>query len=159
MLSSFPRLIVLVRHANAVSTEEDPTRPLSVAGRQQGERMASWMADLDPKLDEIRHSSKARAEQTAEIFAKRLGIKGSRLRRMSGLGPNEDPEKVALEFEQNDARIMLVSHLPFVGRLASRLLTGDPDQVSLRFANAGVVALARSAGRWELVALLSQEMI
>jgi phosphohistidine phosphatase len=158
MLSSFPRLVVLVRHANAVSTEEDPTRPLSVTGRQQAERMASWLAGLNPMLEEIRHSGMARAERTAEIFAKRLGVKASCLRRTHGLTPHDDPERIASDFEGHDGHIMLVSHLPFIGRLASLLLTGDSDLLSLRFANAGVAALAMKSGQWQLVALVSQEM-
>ena len=159
MLSTFPRLVVLVRHGNAMSTEEDPTRPLSVIGRQQAERMASWLADLDPELDEIRHSGKARAEQTAEIFARRLGIPASRIRRAAGLSPHDSPDRVAAELENHANRVMLVSHLPLIGRLASLLLTGDADMLDLRYANAGFAALARVSEQWQLVALLSQEMI
>jgi phosphohistidine phosphatase len=159
MLSTFPRLVVLVRHANAVSTEEDPTRPLSITGRQQAERMASWLAGLDPRFEEIRHSGKARAEQTAEIFARRLGVKASCLRRVGGLSPHDDPERIAADLETHNGHVMLVSHLPFIGRLASLMLTGDGDRVGLRFANAGVAALAKISGQWQLVALLSQEMV
>jgi len=37
MLERYQQVIVLVRHAEAKSTEEDPTRPLSVVGLQQAE--------------------------------------------------------------------------------------------------------------------------
>ena len=70
-----------------------------------------------------------------------------------------DLEQIASELEAaHSEHIMLVSHLPFIGRLASLLLTGDSDLLSLRFANAGVAALALKSGRWQLVALLSHEM-
>jgi len=159
MLNSFPRLVVLARHANAVSTEEDPTRPLSVSGRQQAERMASWLADLEPAFDEIRHSGKKRAEQTAEIFARRLGVTASCLRQTAFMAPNDDPRRVADGLDSQTGHVMLVGHLPFVGRLASYLLTGDCDHLNLRFANAGVAAIAKVSDQWQLVALLSHEMI
>jgi phosphohistidine phosphatase len=158
MLNSFQQIVVLVRHADAKSTEEDPSRPLSVTGRQQAERMASWLRKLDPDLDEIRHSGKARARETAEVFAARIGIKTSRIREVPGLAPNGDVEAVAADLGIADGSLMLVGHLPFLARLASRLATGDPDGLDMKFAKAGVAVLARVAGGWQLVALLSQEM-
>jgi phosphohistidine phosphatase len=44
---------------------------------------------------------------------------------------------------------MLVGHLPFMERLASLLVFGDPARLVVKFQNAGIVALDQdSAGRW-----------
>jgi phosphohistidine phosphatase len=158
MLNSFQRIVLLVRHGDAKSTEEDPIRPLSVTGRQQAERMASWLCRLDPEIEEIRHSAKARARETAEILANRMGLSPARMRKVPALTPNGDVEQVARDLEGADRSIMLVGHLPFMARLASRLATGDPDRLGFAFAKAGVVVLARVAGDWQLVAVLSPEM-
>lgn len=158
MLSSYSQLLVLVRHGQAKSTEEDPSRPLSVAGRQQAERMSNWLAQLGIEVDEVWHSGKPRAQQTAEILARRLGLAPAGTRQVAGLAPADDVEPVAALLEADRKSTMLVGHLPFLNNLASRLLTGDSNRVSLRFAEVGAVVLARNSGRWLLVALISPEM-
>jgi phosphohistidine phosphatase len=159
MLSRLPSLVALVRHANAVSTEEDPARPLSVAGRGQAEKMGGWLRSLGVEIEEIRHSGKARARQTAEIIADHVEVGPAAIREATGLAPNDDVGTVADELEAERRSLMLVGHLPFMARLASRLLTGDPGRLNLRFGEAGVVLLARAGGGWQLVAVLDQEMI
>lgn len=158
MLNSKSQFVVLVRHGQAKSTEEDPSRPLSIAGRQQAERMSTWFAQLGLEVDEVRHSGKPRAQQTAEILAKRLGVRTARVRRVDGLAPADDVEPVAAALEGDRESVMLVGHLPFLNKLASRLLTGDADRVGLRFAEVGAAVLARNSGHWLLVALISPEM-
>ena len=158
MLSSYSQLLVLVRHGQAKSTEEDPSRPLSVTGRQQSESMSSWLARLDLQVDEVWHSGKPRAQQTAEILARGLGLAPARVRPVAGLSPADDVEPIAGVLQADRKPLMLVGHLPFLNKLASRLLPGDADRADLRFAEVGVVVLARNSGRWLLVALLSPEM-
>ena len=43
---------------------------------------------------------------------------------------------------------MLVGHLPFLSRLASQLVIGDPDKHLLRFRNVGIVCLSRDEDKW-----------
>jgi phosphohistidine phosphatase len=159
MFNEFSKTVILVRHAKAVSTREDPSRPLSINGRQQAERMASWLAELSPEIDEIRHSGKRRAEQTASVFARRLKVGAARVREVSGMAPNDSVDRVADELDSKELSLMLVGHVPFLGRLASRLLVGEADRLDVRFADAGVVVLSRAAGGWQLVAVLSHEML
>lgn len=158
MLSSYSQLTVLVRHGQAKSTEEDPSRPLSVTGRQQSERMSNWLAQLGLQVDEVWHSGKPRAQQTADILARRLGLAPARVRQVAGLSPADDVEPIAGILEADGKHVMVVGHLPFLNKLASRLLTGDADRAGLRFAEVGAVVLARNSGRWLLVALISPEM-
>jgi len=46
---------------------------------------------------------------------------------------------------------VLVAHMPLVGRLASRLLTGDADRSPVIFPTAGVLVLRRVDGTWQRV--------
>jgi phosphohistidine phosphatase len=158
MLRSFSQIVVLVRHGRAKSTEEDPLRPLSVTGRQQAERMSKWLDQLGLQVEEVRHSGKARAQHTAEILAGRLGLAPARVRRVPGLAPADNVEPIARALEADRESVMLVGHLPLLNNLASRLMTGDPNRASLRFAEVGAVVLARNSGQWLLVALISPEM-
>ncbi|HEY4990183.1 MAG TPA: histidine phosphatase family protein, partial [Opitutaceae bacterium] len=65
-----------MRHADAVSDEVDPVRPLSPRGREQVERVCGVLRKggaFDPA--EIWHSSLARSRETASLLAGGLGIK------------------------------------------------------------------------------------
>ncbi len=66
--------IILVRHGQSTSTIENPERPLAIAGRQHAEQMASWLERCGYEVEEIVHSSKLRARQTAKIFGSRLNL-------------------------------------------------------------------------------------
>jgi len=61
--------LFLVQHGEAKPETEDPERSLTAHGAEIVEQMAGWAARMGIKLDEIRHSGKRRAEQTATIFA------------------------------------------------------------------------------------------
>ena len=80
--------LFLVRHGEATSKEEDPERPLTKVGRSNVVRIADWAASIGIRVDEIRHSGKLRAEQTAEIFSECLNAAPPRV--VSGLAPNDD---------------------------------------------------------------------
>src|SRR5262249_38630311 len=64
--------IFLVQHGEAKPENEDSERSLTERGTETVERVADWAARMGIKVDEIRHSGKRRAEQTATSFAKRL---------------------------------------------------------------------------------------
>jgi len=154
-----PRVVALMRHGDALSTAEDPSRPLSVVGRQHVERVASWLGTVEWRFAEVRHSGLLRAQQTAEILAWRLGARIGRTARMDGLCPGDDPERAAGELEADRRAVLVVGHLPLLGRLTSRLLTGDPDRMEIRFTDAGLVLLEPRPGTWKLVGCVCHEMI
>ena len=64
--------LFLVQHGEAIPETEDSERSLTERGAETVERMADWAARNGIKVEEIRHSGKRRAEQTATIFAQRL---------------------------------------------------------------------------------------
>jgi phosphohistidine phosphatase len=142
-------ILYLVQHGEAKSEAEDPERSLTEAGAAVVERLADWAARAGLVIEQIRHSGKRRAEQTASIFATRLkpaiGIAA-----IDGLNPGDDVRATAEKLQSDQGRVMLVGHLPHLGRLASLLLVGDPEGGIVRFRNAGIVVLSSHEGKWGL---------
>lgn len=151
--------IILTRHGESTSTLENPQRPLAMTGRQHAEQMASWLDGCGYEVEEILHSSKLRARQTAKIFGSRLGLHAAKVRQAPGLKPHDDPAPAAEAIELDRRSIMIVSHLPFLNRLASLMLVGDPDTIQFQFSDAGVLILARVSGGWRIEAVVGHQMI
>ena len=143
--------LLLIRHAQAVSEIEDPERPLSAEGRQQAKQTGSIISRVLPQVDVIYHGSKRRAEETAEILAAAIESENG-VRWRSGLNPNDPVDQIMKELDaEGHKRVMIVGHLPFLGHLASRLLTGTVGPRTVRFAPASAANLTRSGKRWKLV--------
>lgn len=157
--STPPQVVVLVRHGDAMNEEEDRRRPLSAVGRKHVEKVAGLLACFGLELGEVRHSGKERARETAEIFADRIGVKPDRVREAGGLNPKDDVEVIAGQLETEGRSVALVGHLPFMGLLASRLLSGDAGRVRFRFQDAGCMLVARVEGGWRLDGFINHELL
>ncbi|MBF0557284.1 MAG: phosphohistidine phosphatase SixA [Nitrospirae bacterium] len=151
--------ICLVQHAKATSEEADPTRPLCEKGRADITKMASYASGLNIGINEIFHSPKLRAKQTAQVLADYLKpAKG--LTETGGLKPNDDPAVWAERLKMMADNIMLVGHLPQLGKLASLLLCGDADKNLVAFEMAGIVCLKRDENMaWALRWMITPEMV
>jgi phosphohistidine phosphatase len=151
--------IYLVRHGDANPKEQDPDRHLSDRGRREVAKMAAFLKPLGLKVDAIWHSGKPRAQETAEALAGAVASGGG-LSRRKGLSPDDPIEPVAEELIAGAADIMIVGHLPFLGGLASLLLTGRADAEPVDFAKCGVVCLEGGAGRpWQVKWMLVPELL
>ena len=150
--------LFLVQHGEAKPETEDPDRSLTHRGAEVIERMADWAARMGMKVDEIRHSGKRRAEQTATIFAKRL--KPSRgMIAAQGLTPLDSVNPVAASLQGQQDSIMLVGHLPHLSRLVGMLVTGNPDKVVVRFRNAGIVCLSQQEENWAIDWVMQPDLL
>jgi len=152
-------ILYLVRHAEAKSEVEDTTRPLSDKGLQEIKKMASYVSRLNIKVDQILHSTKLRARQTAEVLNENLkppkGISD-----VDALAPLDDPNKWAERLKSITNDTILVGHLPHLGKLASLLLCGDVDRNFLAFKSAGMVCFKREDnGTWSLQWMLTPEIV
>ena len=136
--------VYLDRHGEPTRESEDPQRPLNARGREEVRRVSAVAARMGLRPAEIRHSGKRRAAQTAEIFAAALGPRAAVVT-ASGLAPNDDVEPVATALATATRPVMVVGHLPFLSRLASLLLVGDPDRPLVQFPTGGIVCLAHEA--------------
>ena len=81
--------IYLSQHGRSATKEVDPERGLTREGRDEVERVARTLAEAGIRVDVIRHSGKARAAQTAELFAQMLKPREG-VQAQSGLGPLDD---------------------------------------------------------------------
>ena len=150
--------LYLVQHGEAKPESEDPERPLTDRGSEMVRTMAAWAAQVGLKVDQIRHSGKRRAEQTATLLAERLNPPQGVIA-VAGLKPNDDVRPVAKELEGEQGSVMLVGHLPHLSRLAGLLLTGDPDGTVIRFEMAGIVCLSNRGGRWTVNWLMPPDLL
>lgn len=150
--------VYLVQHGKAKSEVEDPQRPLSDQGRDEVERVAWQVAAAGVKVIRILHSGKLRARQTAEIFARYLAPPLG-LEEAGGLNPLDDPDRAKTLVERAPEPLMLVGHLPHLGRLASALILGNPEREIIRFYMGGLVCLTRVEGGWRIGWALTPEVL
>ncbi len=142
-----PRLY-LVRHGTALSPEVDPEKHLSPEGRAAivdvGKKLKSHHTIL---LSKIFHSDKARAAETAQLLHDELAQKCGCTER-EGLSPMDDPGVLITELEVVEEDWMIVSHLPFLDRLLSWLLTGSDHHRLVKFGPGTTVCITHEDGSW-----------
>jgi phosphohistidine phosphatase len=149
--------LYLVQHGEAKEKEQDLDRPLTERGRQDVGYVASVTARMGLAPASIWHSGKLRARQTALIFAELLEPI-EETREHVGLAPKDDPRALADEIRALEGGLMIVGHLPHLGRLAGLLLVGDADREVVAFRNGGVVCLEHEHGGWRLVWILTPDI-
>ena len=139
----------LVRHGDAQSAQVDPQRPLSARGRAEVAELAQLSLSRDVQVAEIRHSGILRAQETAAILAGYLnppdGVHPS-----AGLLPEDDPAIAKVELDAAGQPIMLVGHLPYVGRLAALLVMGNAAQSIGEFSPATMLCCTKIGARWRI---------
>ena len=145
----------LVRHGEAKPDYEDPRRPLSDQGRRQVEKVAAAAAKRI-QVAEILHSDKLRARATAEILARFLSPRRG-FREIQGLSPEDDPLLARGELEAAEEPLMLVGHLPHLGRLAALLVKNNPEDKIIDFSPAAVVCLSHLKIAWEIQWILTPD--
>jgi phosphohistidine phosphatase len=151
--------LYLVQHAKAVSKDQDPERPLTYDGRREIQKVAAFIKPLNLEVDALWHSGKKRAAQTAGLLAGAVKIRTGIIERQ-GLGPNDDVAALAAGLASLQQDVVIVAHLPFLGRLASLLLAGSESGTAVAFRNAGIVCLERGAGnRWRVNWMVTPELL
>ena len=142
--------VYLVQHGEARPEEEDPQRRLTDEGFRNVQKVADFLRPLGLKLETIWHSGKDRARQTAEILGGALSASQGLLQR-DGLAPKDPVAPVKQAIEQSVGDLMIVGHLPFLGKLASLLVADSQEPEIVAFKFGCVVCLERpEGGRWKL---------
>jgi len=132
--------VYLVQHGQSVSEDIDPARPLSEKGQKDVQKIAQFLKGINLEISVILQSGKTRATQTAEILnPKATSSKG--IMKKQGLAPNDPVDPWVEELNKSPDDIMIVGHLPFLSKLASRLL-GREEEV-INFQPAGIVCLEK----------------
>ena len=152
-------VLYLVQHAEAKKEEEDPQRDLTEKGRLDIESVAHHLKRLNVQVGQIFHSGKTRALSTAKILARHLQPAAG-LSEATGLAPLDDPEIWAGRIAALDENVLLVGHLPHLGRLAALLMSGDKERSVINFQMGGAVRLRRmAAGQWAVDWMIVPEVI
>lgn len=138
--------IYLVRHGEAEGPEVNPERPLTKNGEKQVIKLASKIKSKHFAIDEIIHSGVLRADQTAHILQKELGL-GHPISKGEELLPGSDPKVWYEKLHQENKNIMLVGHMPFMGILGEMLIK---NQMSLGFSTASMISFRFEDGEFLL---------
>jgi len=107
----------------------------------------------------IHHSGKTRARQTAEIIAPYLRPE-CQVQERDKLSPNDPVQGLAKELSEMTSDLMIVGHLPFLGKLASTLIAGSEAKNLVAFRQGGVVCLQRSEEKaWQVAWMVTPDLL
>ena len=150
--------LYLVQHGEAKSKEQDPQRHLTDKGLQDVQKAADFIRPL-VTVGAMWHSGKARAAQTAEILASTITVSQGALQR-DGLAPNDPIDRIAKELSSLDEDVMIVGHMPFLGKLVSVLVAGDESANVVAFQQGGMVCLERDDDKtWRVKWMMIKELM
>jgi phosphohistidine phosphatase len=140
--------IWIVRHAHAVTEEENPERPLSAEGREACRRLAEFFRrnGLLASAATVWHSPLVRARETAEVLRAELAP-DAMLTETGGLLPGDDPAPVADRLEQQEGNVMIVGHEPQLSALATLLVRGKLKPAAFDLKKGAIVELELAGGR------------
>lgn len=141
--------LYLVQHADAVSKDTHPLRPLSDKGLKDATNMAAFLHGAQVKVGQVVHSGKLRAEETANALAKTVWL-GHTPEALDGIDPNDPTDHLFNSALTAGGDLMVVGHMPFMGRMAARCLTGNEDGASVSFEPGSVLCLERASEGWTL---------
>lgn len=120
--------ICIVRHGSAeIGADEDNLRQLTAKGQGQAQGAGRWLAELLAKGDlsnnaRIFASPYLRARQTADAIATATSLA---VEEHEEIVPHGKVERLVEQLTSEQTDIVLVSHLPLVGRLAAKLVDGQ----------------------------------
>ena len=150
--------LIIVRHAQALSKQEDPSRPLNEKGKIEAEKLNAFLKTQDLAISRVFHSSKARAKETAEIVAQDLNSVDT-LESLGALDPEEDIQKLAQIIDYFTEDTVLVGHIPHVELLSNFLLSGDFVRPVSAFETASAMCFQKAQNKWVLKWFISPQLL
>jgi len=151
--------LYLVQHAESKPEAEDPSRGLTEKGEADVKKVAAFLKPLGLNVAAIWHSGKTRAAQTAEILAQAVSATQGIIKR-DGLAPLDPVQPIQEEVSRSSEDLLVVGHLPFMGKLASALAAGSESADAVAFQQGGVVCLERDdKGAWRVRWAVTPEVV
>ena len=119
--------LILWRHADAHPGEADLERALTGKGRRQAASMAVWLEKHLPDSAKILASPAVRSVETASALGRKFKI-------IPELAPGAQAASILAAAGWPDSRqpVVIIGHQPALGRLASLLLFGVEQDLSIR---------------------------
>jgi phosphohistidine phosphatase len=149
--------LYVLQHGEAVPKEIQPDRPLSEQGIRDVRILARHMQNMGVQLQNVFHSGKLRAQQSARLITETISPEIQPVQ-TEGLNPNDDPSVIIGDFEQMNENILIVSHMPFVSRLCSTLLTGTTG-ADFASVPGTLFCLEKADDKWRLVYMLRPDFL
>jgi phosphohistidine phosphatase len=151
--------VYLIQHGESKSEEKDPQRRLTDKGIGEVQTVADFLRPLKLAVDAVWHSGKARAQQTGELLAEAVGTRDGVVQR-EGLGPKDQVTTTKEALEQTGGDVMIVGHLPFLGKLVALLVTGSEENEIVEFQFGSVVCIERRDDRkWKLAWMITPALL
>lgn len=149
----------LVQHGDAVPKEENPDRHLSTRGQADVTHMASFLAAAGVRPHRMIHSGKTRARETAAILGKALCPEAPLEAAALPMAPKDGPGAMARAAHQWTADVMIVGHMPFLGRLVSLLAAGSRGAKAVGFKPGSVACLERKSDGWTIAWMVRPDLL
>lgn len=147
--------LYLARHGDSSIISSDDERPLSEIGIRDVKNLADVIAPQQIPVAHIFHSKKKRARETAEILASAFQFTGE-LQTRNELDPMADISIIMQEIAALNADVLLVGHMPFMGKLAGLLLAKNEYSNVVNFATATLLCLEQvERDQWTINWMLS----
>lgn len=151
--------LFVVQHGDAVPKDTDPDRPLSDRGRADLQLLLDFLAARNTRIEQIFHSGKARARETAEILRPLLETPGE-LHEREGLAPNDSPDAFLEQIGRVEKDTLVASHMPFVARVVSQATTGLPGSELTQFLPGSVAGIERGVDNsWRLILFVRPDFL
>jgi len=137
-------MLYIMRHGLAdepTPKGDDAARKLTLRGADKIRKAAAGMRAMGLALNAILTSPITRALETAEIVASEIGAINPRAVPELSTGASPANALEALIKQKLAENVLLVGHEPTLSRLASLMLTGSSESVSIKLKQGGVIAL------------------
>jgi phosphohistidine phosphatase len=147
--------LYLIRHGEASSDDGGRSKPkifkepgaLTEKGRETVRKLAVFLKKKGVKIDEIWHSVKLRAKQTAEIIADEFDVEN--VYKKNFLAPLDPVDKCVEKMSgYENLDLAIVSHIPYLSNLIAYLVP-VPGEI-IDFKQAGVVCLELTGAGWQI---------
>lgn len=150
--------LYLVRHGESATTGADDERPLSEKGMTDIKRLANFIDPLKLEVSYIYQSPKKRAQQTAKILSSNISVtKG--IETKIELDPLASVNDIYDEMTVLNQNILLVGHMPFMGKLVCKLITGNEKKDIVSFKAGTMICLEKiDNDQWIIRWMLSPEL-
>jgi phosphohistidine phosphatase len=144
--------LTLARHANAEQDVDvrDFERPLSRKGRNEAEEVARRLLDRELIPDLILTSAAVRTRETADTFARLLGVPARLLQADDSLYL-ADGEHILTTIRRTGPR---VSHLLVIGHnpgISAAAISLAPEVITGDLPNCGVLTMQVHSAKWALI--------
>ena len=125
--------LIIIRHAHAENREKfkkntgksDNFRPITLKGKEEIQKIAKFLRQIEPGIDLVLTSPYTRAQQTAKVLAK--NYKNAEIINLDNLMPHSLPQATlqSLKKINNAGVIAIVGHEPHLSIFLSFILTGS----------------------------------